>query len=94
MSQEKENKGLALHWRILIATVNMNGTALYECMAAIFIAQAFGVLLVFDRILDMSRTATNVFGDASCTVIIANLQCEELPELQRGTGTAKAEGRS
>jgi Na+/H+-dicarboxylate symporter len=124
------------------ATVNMNGTALYECMAAIFIAQAFGVqlglttqflvvaialitsigvaavpsaslvaiaiiltaiglpieaigvLLVFDRILDMSRTATNVFGDASCTVIIAKLQGEELPELQRGTGTAKAEGRS
>ena len=92
------------------ATVNMNGTALYECMAAMFIAQAYGlelnfttqflictialitsigvaavpsaslvaiaiiltaiglpiealgVLLVFDRILDMLRTATNVTG--------------------------------
>lgn len=112
------------------ATVNMNGTALYECMAAIFIAQAYGielsftsqflvvsvalitsigvagvpsaslvaiaiiltaiglpveaigVLLVFDRVLDMSRTATNVFGDACCTVIIARLQGEELPELE------------
>jgi len=101
------------------ATINMNGTALYECMAAMFIAQAYGlelsvttqflvvtialitsigvaavpsaslvaiaiiltaiglpieaigVLLVFDRILDMSRTATNVFGDACCTVIVA-----------------------
>lgn len=111
------------------ATVNMNGTALYECMAAIFIAQAYGVelsftsqflivtialitsigvagvpsaslvaiaiiltaiglpiealgvLLVFDRILDMTRTATNVFGDACCTVIVARLQGEELPEL-------------
>ena len=113
------------------ATVNMNGTALYECMAAIFIAQAYGlelsivtqflvvtialitsigvagvpsaslvaiaiiltaiglpiealgVLLVFDRILDMSRTATNVFGDACCTVIVARLQGEELPLLGR-----------
>ena len=113
------------------ATVNMNGTALYECMAAMFIAQAYGldlslttqflvvtialitsigvagvpsaslvaiaiiltaiglpieaigVLLVFDRLLDMSRTATNVFGDACCTVIVARLQGEELPMLER-----------
>jgi proton glutamate symport protein len=111
------------------ATVNMNGTALYECMAAMFIAQAYGlelsittqflvvtialitsigvagvpsaslvaiaiiltaiglpieaigVLLVFDRVLDMSRTATNVFGDACCAVIVARLQGEELPLL-------------
>ncbi len=117
------------------ATVNMNGTALYECMAAMFIAQAYGlelsittqflvvtialitsigvagvpsaslvaiaiiltaiglpiealgVLLVFDRILDMSRTATNVFGDACCTVIVARLQGEELPELERNRDT-------
>jgi len=113
------------------ATVNMNGTALYECMAAMFIAQAYGlelsitsqflvvtialitsigvagvpsaslvaiaiiltaiglpieaigVLLVFDRVLDMSRTATNVFGDACCTVIVARLQGEDLPLLAR-----------
>jgi len=112
------------------ATVNMNGTALYECMAAIFIAQAYGVdlsftqqflivavalvtsigvagvpsaslvaiaiiltavglpvealavLLVFDRVLDMARTATNVFGDACCAVIVARLQGEELPILK------------
>ncbi len=31
------------------ATVNMDGTALYECVAAIFIAQAFGVILGFDQ---------------------------------------------
>jgi Na+/H+-dicarboxylate symporter len=114
------------------ATVNMNGTALYECMAAMFIAQAYGldlsfttqflvcaialvtsigvagipsaslvaiaiiltaiglpiealgVLLVFDRVLDMMRTSVNVFGDACCAVIIARLQGEELPALQAG----------
>ena len=107
------------------ATVNMNGTALYECVAAIFLAQAYGlelafsvqfsivfialvtsigvagipsaslvaiaiilasvglpveaiaVLFVFDRVLDMARTSVNVFGDASCAVIIARLEGEE-----------------
>ena len=106
------------------ATVNMNGTALYECAAAIFIAQAYGfdltfgtqfvivvtalltsigvagvpsaslvaiaiilaavglpveaigVLLVFDRILDMCRTSINVWGDASCATIVARLSGE------------------
>jgi Na+/H+-dicarboxylate symporter len=113
------------------ATVNMNGTALYECMAALFIAQAYGlelslvtqflvvtlalitsigvaavpsaslvaiaiiltavglpieaigVLLVFDRVLDMTRTTVNVFGDACCCAIVARLQGEELPRLAR-----------
>lgn len=107
------------------ATVNMNGTALYECMAAMFLAQAYGlelgifvqfsivvialvtsigvagipsaslvaiaiilaavglpvdaiaVLFVFDRVLDMARTSVNVFGDASCAVIIARLEGEK-----------------
>ena len=31
------------------ATVNMNGTALYECVAVIFIAQAYGVNLTFGQ---------------------------------------------
>jgi Na+/H+-dicarboxylate symporter len=107
------------------ATVNMNGTALYECAAAIFLAQAYGlelsfgvqfsvvfmalltsigvagvpaaslvaiaviltaiglpiealgVLLVFDRVLDMLRTSVNIFGDACCAVIVARMDGEE-----------------
>jgi len=107
------------------ATVNMNGTALYECAAAMFIAQAYGldltfgvqftivaialmtsigvagvpsaslvaiaiiltaiglpiealgVLLVFDRILDMARTSINIWGDCSCATIVARLEGEE-----------------
>ena len=87
------------------ATVNMNGTAVYECAAAVFLAQAYGlvagvpsaslvaiaiilaavglpveaigVLMVFDRILDMCRTSVNVWGDACCATIVARLQGEK-----------------
>ncbi|MDH4056927.1 MAG: dicarboxylate/amino acid:cation symporter [Gammaproteobacteria bacterium] len=107
------------------ATVNMNGTALYECAAALFLAQAYGleltfgvqfsivtialmtsigvagvpsaslvaiaiilgaiglpveaigVLMVFDRILDMCRTSVNIWGDICCATIIARLEGEE-----------------
>ncbi len=107
------------------ATVNMNGTALYECVAAMFIAQAYGldltfgvqfsivvialltsigvagvpsaslvaiaiilaaiglpveaigVLLVFDRVLDMARTSINIWGDAACATIVARLAGEK-----------------
>ena len=107
------------------ATVNMNGTALYECAAAIFLAQAYGldltfgmqfsivtialltsigvagvpsaslvaiaiiltavglpveaigVLMVFDRILDMVRTSVNIFGDSCCALIVARMDGEE-----------------
>ncbi len=108
------------------ATVNMNGTALYECMAAMFIAQAYGLdltfstqllivitalltsigvagipaaslvaisviltavglpleglglLLITDRILDMMRTAVNVYSDSCGAVIIAKSEGENL----------------
>ena len=107
------------------ATVNMNGTAMYECAAALFLAQAYGieltfgmqftvvaialmtsigvagvpsaslvaiaiilaaigipleaigVLMVFDRILDMCRTSINVWGDCCCATIVARLDGEE-----------------
>src|SRR6188768_32898 len=106
------------------ASMNHAGSALYECAAAMFIAQAYGlhlsfgvqftvvilalvtsmgmagipaaslvgiavilaavglpaeaigVLLVFDRILDMCRTAINVLADSACTVIVARLEGE------------------
>jgi len=108
------------------ATVNMDGTALYECIAALFIAQAYGVdltiiqqvivvvtallasigaagipmaglvmitviltaiglplegvglILAVDRILDMFRTATNVWSDSCGAVVIAKSEGEKL----------------
>jgi Na+/H+-dicarboxylate symporter len=108
------------------ATVNMDGTALYEAVAAMFLAQAYGIELSFaqqliivltatlasigaaaipsaglitlvivlkavnlplegigmilavDRILDMCRTAVNVWGDSCGTTIIARLEGEKL----------------
>ena len=38
--------------------------------------EAIGVLFVFDRVLDMLRTAVNVFGDACCAIMVARLQGE------------------
>ena len=119
------------------ATVNMDGTALYECVAAVFICQAFGVhlgfgqqflvvvtalltsigvagvpaaslvaiiiilqgvqnalppgtlpegvtlvaglglLFVFDRPLDMVRTAVNIFSDSVGAVTVARSEGEQ-----------------
>jgi Na+/H+-dicarboxylate symporter len=107
------------------ATINMDGTALYECVAAMFIAQAYGIhlgfaeqftivlvalltsigvagipaaslvaisiilaaiglpaeaiglILAVDRILDMCRTTVNVFSDSCGSVIIARSEGEK-----------------
>jgi len=106
------------------ATVNMDGTALYECAAVLFIAQAYGVDLSFvqqvtvvilalltsigvagipaaslvaitlilgslglpaeaiglilatDRVLDMCRTSVNIFSDSCGAVVIAKSEGE------------------
>ncbi|MFW5805520.1 MAG: dicarboxylate/amino acid:cation symporter [Bacteroidales bacterium] len=108
------------------ATINMDGTALYECVAAMFIAQAYGIdlsivqqlivvltgllasigaaavpmaglvmisiilsvvglplegiglILAVDRILDMFRTATNVWSDTCGSVVIAKSEKEKI----------------
>lgn len=108
------------------ATINMDGTALYECVAAMFIAQAYGVelgimqqlivvftallasigaagipmaglvmitiilsavglplegvglIIAVDRILDMCRTAVNVWSDSCGAVVIAKSEGENL----------------
>ena len=110
------------------ATVNMDGTALYECVAVMFVAQVMGVdlsfvgqfsivvaalltsigvagipsaslvaillilknsgiagadtavvaLLAVDRLLDMSRTAVNVFSDSCAAVVVAKSEGETL----------------
>ena len=121
------------------ATVNMNGTALYECAAAMFLAQAYGleltfgvqftivaialmtsigvagvpsaslvaiaiilaavglpveaigVLLVFDRILDMCRTSINIWGDCCCATIVARLEGERTKVAIGDTGAEVAE---
>lgn len=111
------------------ATVNMDGTALYECVAVIFVAQVMGVdlsfatqffivlaalltsigvagvpaaslvaillilqsvkipgaenavvaLLAVDRLLDMTRTAVNIYSDSCAAVVIAKSEGEALP---------------
>ena len=104
------------------ATINMDGTAIYQGVCAIFIAACFGIDLSFgdmativitatlasigtagvpgagmvmlamvlqsvglpvegialvagvDRIFDMGRTVLNITGDASCAIIVSNME--------------------
>ena len=111
------------------ATINMDGTAIYQGVCAIFIASCYGIHLTLpqmmtiiltatlasigtagvpgsgmvmlamvltsvglpvdgialvagvDRIFDMGRTTVNITGDASCCIIVSNL--EQKKELRR-----------
>ncbi|MFN3165436.1 MAG: dicarboxylate/amino acid:cation symporter [Phycisphaeraceae bacterium] len=55
------------------ATVNMDGTALYECVAAIFICQAFGVELSFSQqffiVMVALLTSVGVAGVPSASIV-------------------------
>ena len=39
-------------------------------------AEGIGVIFAVDRVLDMCRTAVNVYGDACGTVVVARLEGE------------------
>ena len=73
------------------ATVNMDGTALYEAVAAVFIAQVYGYdLSMMDQVVIFVsatlasigaagipfRTTVNVFGDAVGAAVIARTEGE------------------
>jgi Na+/H+-dicarboxylate symporter len=39
--------------------------------------EALAIILVFDRLLDMFRTAVNVLGDSVCSVVVARSEGEK-----------------
>ncbi|XP_067413655.1 excitatory amino acid transporter 2 isoform X2 [Emydura macquarii macquarii] len=66
------------------ATINMDGTALYEAVAAIFIAQMNGIVLDGGQIVtvrDRMRTSVNVVGDSFGAGIVYHLSKAELDNL-------------
>lgn len=113
------------------ATINMDGTAIYQGVCAIFIAACYGIHLTLpqmvtiiltatlasigtagvpgagmvmlamvltsvglpvdgialvagvDRIFDMGRTTVNITGDASCCMIVSNLEKKKEAKLKR-----------
>ena len=57
IEHSKVSKKIASFVLPIGATVNMDGTALYECVAAIFIAQVYGFELLFTQQLIIVLTA-------------------------------------
>jgi len=59
------------------ATVNMDGTALYECVAAMFIAQAYGLELTlgvqFSIVLIALLTSIGVAGIPSASLVAISI---------------------
>lgn len=72
------------------ATVNMDGTALYECVAAMFIAQAYGIEISFGMqftvVIIALLTSIGVAGipSASLVAIVIILKAIGLPEAAVG----------
>uniref|UniRef100_H2YDN0 Amino acid transporter n=1 Tax=Ciona savignyi TaxID=51511 RepID=H2YDN0_CIOSA len=83
---EKNNKVDKRITRFVVpigATINMDGTALYEAVAAIFIAQANGIVLNFGQIVTVSdriRTTVNVLGDSIGAGVIAHICRKDLAD--------------
>nr|KAF6367060.1 solute carrier family 1 member 3 [Pipistrellus kuhlii] len=76
------------------ATINMDGTALYEALAAIFIAQVNNFDLNFGQIItirDRLRTTTNVLGDSLGAGIVEHLSRHELKNHDVETGNSVIE---
>uniref|UniRef100_A0AAY4B574 Amino acid transporter n=1 Tax=Denticeps clupeoides TaxID=299321 RepID=A0AAY4B574_9TELE len=71
------------------ATINMDGTALYEAVAAIFIAQMNGIHLDPGQIVtvrDRFRTSVNVVGDSYGAGIVYHMSKAELDALDAQHG--------
>lgn len=68
--------------------MNMNGTALFEGVTVLFLAQAFGVdlslVLGIDRILDMARTVPNVTGDLVTSIAVDRWERKDAGEVVPG----------
>uniref|UniRef100_A0A8C6WPF2 Amino acid transporter n=1 Tax=Neogobius melanostomus TaxID=47308 RepID=A0A8C6WPF2_9GOBI len=76
------------------ATINMDGTALYEAVAAIFIAQMNDITLDAGQIVTVSdrmRTSINVVGDSFGAGIVDHLSKVELAELDAADLQLKGE---
>ncbi|VVC93292.1 unnamed protein product [Leptidea sinapis] len=68
------------------ATINMDGTALYEAVAAIFIAQLRKVEMSFGKIVavrDRFRTTINVVCDALGAIIVASLSQADIEKTRQ-----------